>query len=300
MVMQPKVKYDLFISAAAGGHVTTPGEGLFTGYNPGAVVNLVATPDAGYGFVNWTGDVGTIANVNAATTTITMNGDYSITANFESLYGPPVTIKFYPTYEQAGPACDGHVLRSASVVTWANIHDNAGTLAYDSNTAAVVEMRSSLTTNRWLRLIRAIFNFDTRLLPAGSLITAAKVALKLFDKGNTSTWNPSYAIVEGTLPNPTKLIPADYQTLLTIPLTNAFSYSTLVVDTYYNFIIDPAFFSIIKPASITKLGCRDITYDAPNNEPSWQAAKSITIDWYTRESSLSNRPYLEVIYQPPL
>ena len=39
--------------------------------------------DEGYRFVNWTGDVGTIANVNAASTTITMNGDYSITANFE-------------------------------------------------------------------------------------------------------------------------------------------------------------------------------------------------------------------------
>jgi len=42
----------------------------------------VATPDADYRFVDWTGDVGTVANVNAATTTITMNGDYTITANF--------------------------------------------------------------------------------------------------------------------------------------------------------------------------------------------------------------------------
>jgi uncharacterized repeat protein (TIGR02543 family) len=47
------------------------------------VVDLVATPNAGYDFVNWTGDVGTIANVNGATTTIAMNDDYSITANFE-------------------------------------------------------------------------------------------------------------------------------------------------------------------------------------------------------------------------
>jgi len=43
----------------------------------------VATPDADYRFVSWTGDVGTIANANAATTTITMNGDYAIVANFE-------------------------------------------------------------------------------------------------------------------------------------------------------------------------------------------------------------------------
>ena len=75
------VEYDLSISSTAGGSVTTPGEDTYT-YDEGEVVNLVATPDAGYRFVNWTGDVGEIADVEDATTTITMNGDYSITAKF--------------------------------------------------------------------------------------------------------------------------------------------------------------------------------------------------------------------------
>jgi len=76
--------YDLNISSTAGGSVTLPGGGAFT-YDDGTVVSLTATPTTGYQFVNWTGDVGTIANINAASTTITMNGDYSITANFESI-----------------------------------------------------------------------------------------------------------------------------------------------------------------------------------------------------------------------
>jgi hypothetical protein len=76
--------YSLTISSTEGGSVTTPGEGTFV-YDEGDVVKLVATPDPGYGFVNWTGDVGTVANVNAASTTITMNGRYSLTANFEEL-----------------------------------------------------------------------------------------------------------------------------------------------------------------------------------------------------------------------
>jgi hypothetical protein len=77
-------QYNLTTSSTAGGSVTTPGEGTFP-YDEGTVANLVATPDAGYRFVNWTGDVGTIANVDAATTTITMNGDYVIVANFEEI-----------------------------------------------------------------------------------------------------------------------------------------------------------------------------------------------------------------------
>jgi hypothetical protein len=47
------------------------------------VISLVAILATDYRFVQWTGNVGTIANINAASTTITMNGNYQITANFE-------------------------------------------------------------------------------------------------------------------------------------------------------------------------------------------------------------------------
>jgi uncharacterized protein YkwD len=77
----PTEQFDLTTSSSTGGSVTAPGEATFT-YDAGAVVSLVATPATGYHFVNWTGDVGTIANVNAASTTITMSGSYSIRANF--------------------------------------------------------------------------------------------------------------------------------------------------------------------------------------------------------------------------
>jgi hypothetical protein len=77
--------YDLTISSTAGGSVTTPREGTST-YDEGTVVNLIAQPDEGYRFVEWTGDIGTIGNVNDATTTITMSGNYSITANFVAVY----------------------------------------------------------------------------------------------------------------------------------------------------------------------------------------------------------------------
>ena len=74
--------YNLTISSTVGGNVTVPGEGTFT-YVDGEVVDLKAVPDAGYMFVNWTDEVGTITDVNANETTITMLDNYSITANFE-------------------------------------------------------------------------------------------------------------------------------------------------------------------------------------------------------------------------
>jgi alpha-tubulin suppressor-like RCC1 family protein len=76
--------YELTIGSSDGGSVASPGQGSFK-YPYGTVVNLMAVAEIGYGFVMWTGDVSTIADVNNATTTITIKTDCSITANFAPL-----------------------------------------------------------------------------------------------------------------------------------------------------------------------------------------------------------------------
>jgi len=73
--------YQLTISSTNGGSVTFPGEGTRS-YDAGTVVELVATPDEGHEFRVWTGDTAQVGNPSSASTTITMNGNYSITATF--------------------------------------------------------------------------------------------------------------------------------------------------------------------------------------------------------------------------
>jgi len=75
------LSYDLTVDSTDGGEVTTPVEDTFT-YDCGTVVDLVADAEEIYHFVQWSGNVSTIADVYAAETTITMNGAYNITANF--------------------------------------------------------------------------------------------------------------------------------------------------------------------------------------------------------------------------
>jgi len=58
---------------------TTPEIGTHTGYTAGTVVNISATPEAGYHFVDWTGDV---AVPDSASTTVTMDANKTVTANF--------------------------------------------------------------------------------------------------------------------------------------------------------------------------------------------------------------------------
>ncbi len=74
----------LTTSSTAGGSVTNPGEGQFQ-YDYGTEVNLVATVDTDYYFVSWTGtgvNADKVANPASATTTITMNANYTAVANF--------------------------------------------------------------------------------------------------------------------------------------------------------------------------------------------------------------------------
>jgi hypothetical protein len=74
----------LTISSTSGGSVTTPGAGSIM-YDPGTVVPIKADANAKYHFVNWTGtvvDAGRVADPNASSTTVTVDADYTLRANF--------------------------------------------------------------------------------------------------------------------------------------------------------------------------------------------------------------------------
>lgn len=77
----------LTVNFTAGGSVAVngapiPGTTMFT-FAPGTVVNLTATANGGYRFVDWTATVGTLGNATAATTTYTMpSQNATVTAHF--------------------------------------------------------------------------------------------------------------------------------------------------------------------------------------------------------------------------
>jgi uncharacterized repeat protein (TIGR02543 family) len=74
--------YDLTMAVdPTEGGTTDPAVGVHT-YAEGTVVDITATPNSGYAFDHWTGDV---ADVNSATTTVTMDGDKTVTAHFTQI-----------------------------------------------------------------------------------------------------------------------------------------------------------------------------------------------------------------------
>ena len=80
---------NISVSPANGGSVAPSAQNCSTDYTTGAVVSLQANGGSGYGFSHWSGDVSTIADTAAASTTITMDGNSAdgtgnktLTANF--------------------------------------------------------------------------------------------------------------------------------------------------------------------------------------------------------------------------
>jgi len=159
----PPEQFTLTISSTAGGSVTTPGEGNFA-YDEGYPVNLAAKADEGYQFINWTGDVNTIPDDNAATTTITMNGDYSITANFVAVY--ELTIS----------STDG-----GEVIT-----PGEGTFTYDAGTVVslVAEAGESYHFTQWTGNVSTIADVNaatTTITMNGDYSITAIFALPIWD-----------------------------------------------------------------------------------------------------------------------
>ncbi len=130
----------LDVSSGTGGSVTEPGEGLFT-YEIGTVVNLTATHSLGWEFDSWTGNV---ANPSSATTTITMNQNQVVVANFYEIPTHVLTIDSTAGGSVTDPGEGSLVYNEGTVVDLTATH-NIG-WAFDGWTGDVAAPSSATTT----------------------------------------------------------------------------------------------------------------------------------------------------------
>ncbi len=75
------VVYTLALDSTDGGWVTTPGEGFFP-YNTGTFVTIVASPEPGWEFNSWNGDV---TNSGSVSTTVNVDSDKAISVSFSQI-----------------------------------------------------------------------------------------------------------------------------------------------------------------------------------------------------------------------
>jgi alpha-tubulin suppressor-like RCC1 family protein len=200
------VRYNLTISSQIGGSVTVPGEAMFT-YDEGTLADLVATPHAGYQFVTWAGDVGTIEDVDAAQTTITMLGSYSIAANFERIPIPMITGGYGHT---VGLKSDGTVVAvgynsygQCDVSNWTDIvqadggYEHTVGLMSDGNVVAVGDNTyGQCNVSGWTDIIQVVAG-EQHTVGLKSDGTVVAVGDNEYGQCNVSGWTNIIQIAAG-------------------------------------------------------------------------------------------------------
>lgn len=167
-------QYELTISSPAGeGVVTKPGEGTFT-YSAGTVVDLVAMPEEGYSFVEWTGDVHSIGNADAAVTYIIMNDNYDIEAGYYCEYCPFEGYCLNTSSTDCGEVCEpgeGPFIYVASTVVDLVAEPFEGCVfeywSGDVETIADINVATTNITMYDNYSIKAVFSFNITPVAAG-------------------------------------------------------------------------------------------------------------------------------------
>jgi len=82
------------ITSSNRGAVSSPGEGVYID-SFGSVINIVAAPDSGYVFVKWSGtavDAEKVVDPNAASTSVLLDDDYTLRANFTTIVSSDIVL----------------------------------------------------------------------------------------------------------------------------------------------------------------------------------------------------------------
>jgi len=135
--------YDLTMAVdPTGGGTTIPADGATYSYPENEVVDITATPNVGYVFDSWTGDV---ADPNSASTTVTMDANKTVTATFTAQnYG--LTMAVAPSGSgTTTPAVGGPYSYGAGATVDITATANAG-YVFDSWAGGVADPNSPSTT----------------------------------------------------------------------------------------------------------------------------------------------------------
>lgn len=198
-VVSGQVQYVLnMVVSPANSGTTTPAVGIHN-YPPETVVELTAVPAAGYVFVNWTGSV---ADPTSASTTITMTGNKTVTANFA-----PSEYTLTMAVNPAGggtttPAVGNHNFSNGTVVDISAVA--ADGYQFVNWTGAVADPNSPTTTLTMNanKTVRANFSQNTYTLT---------MTINPTDAGTTVPAVGVHNYSSGTVVNITALAAAGYR-----------------------------------------------------------------------------------------
>ena len=196
----PGITHDLTMAAdPTEGGTTDPAVGIHT-YDENDIVSITATAVTGYEFSYWDGNV---ADINSASTTVTMDGDKTVTAHFTAVTTYDLTMAVDPseggttnpgvgvhTYNE-----DTEVTITATPVTGYEFDHWEGEVADVNSATTTVTMDASKTVTAYFTAIPT-YDLTMAVDPSGSGITDPVVGIHTYSENTivtiTATADPGY------------------------------------------------------------------------------------------------------------
>lgn len=211
-------------------------------------------------------------------------------------------LTLFPDAHPETNSVDGRAWRTGVSLTWANIHDGAGTdFADDAATFTLAYISSTATSPEWDYLIRSIMLFYTAVLADGDIINSVTLEVVATLRA-TGIASQSINIVATTPASNTAVAPGDYQQPAAgVAQATAIAVADFTVDsaTYNVFTLNATGRGNISKPGVSKFGARFVS-DINNLAPSWVSATTTRIDVASAEEILvgDKRPRLVIDYTP--
>jgi hypothetical protein len=208
------------------------------------------------------------------------------------------TLVKWPDAAPSVTTVDGMIRRAGTNEAFNTIHDSTGTTAFGSTATTGFAALFSGTT-AYNELDRSIFLFDTSQLGANSQINNAIMSLWCTSRAQNWVLNDwTIDIFTSTPASNTSLATGDYLQVGTASqTTGALLYSSVVINKYIEWDLSSTGKGNISKTGVTKFGCREATYDAPNIAPAYEASKTMEFRGnYADLAGTVNDPKLTVIY----
>lgn len=191
------------------------------------------------------------------------------------------TSTFYPAPGTGGATFDGDTRRFASGETWAQIISGAGLQKTD--TGAEIEVHIARDGSGYSNLKKAIALFDTSTI-GSDVVSSVTLSAKPQSLGNTSAKTPNLNISGVTTVSDSAISLADHLTHGNVQFSSGLAYSTLVVGTYADFVLNASGIANIDTGGISRFGLTD-DYIITNTDPLFAASKFYFVKYQSADTA---------------
>ena len=223
---------------------------------------------------------------------ITIRAEGSITAAIGEGTSP-----FTPDPDPEVNSVDGDVERIIGAgEDWGVIQAAViGTAADSVGAFAEILFQTDANLDKFERITRGFLLFDTSALPNGATIFSAELRVFGSGKNDDRPWGDLTLNVFSSNPaTDINLVIADYDQVGIVPFADSITFAAFDVAGWNTFTLNANGIAAISLTDVSKFSLREATYDAPDIEPAFTAARQARFRIQTSEGA--NAPELIVVF----